>query len=638
MIEVLIMIAIFTAILKYVEKPIIEDIKNSKTSDEAIKNRKRLKKCRYSLLLVFLVLYLGGSIYLNYILDPEWYKDPNSYKGIILAFIWSIIELSKKTAHSPLCKVSTISKSDVLRSGGDYIIYLRGFENDNYDSVEKLRNQKSFSVFSEYHFIKEVSNYLPVYAVGMTKEIECPRGAERLYLSDSTWKEDVRELMEKAKLIVILVDDKVNCLWEIEQARSMLTKTIFVVDDVSKHNKALDYLKNVITLPKIDNSQSYYYLDNDNWIIKGYTNSIDSYKTITKDVIPNKTDSQKGYYPSWRKKVGIGFLIFIIAFVIGVAIGFALQIPAPGIMIFMTIPLGFIVYKIIINNKSNLQITTGNTFKDNFRTLPKSLKFIFTFSAIIHILLILSLFRSDLFVSDPSNLFYDTIYVIITLIAVILLQACLIGRNLTALCVLTFFPFVQIPYAIVASNASLCCGLSGIINCFVCGMMIQKYYNGYVVPRTMNIKSATSLFSITALTTVFILLGIMPYLAGFSNDTQRQYYKYMSGLHELIDAEKWDDSYNYKSIADDYADIEDDYYKKDYFVLNKDKAACYYLKTLNSDDVYEKDDIYLYLARYYKEIRQTEESQNWYRKYLELLNDGYEYLEFESEAKKEIHE
>ena len=203
---------------------------------------------------------------------------------------------------------------------------------------------------------------------------------------------------------------------------------------------------------------------------------------------------------------------------------------------------------------------------------------------------------------------------------------------------MTFFPFVQIPYAIVASNASLCCGLSGIINCFVCGMMIQKYYNGYVVPRTMNIKSAISMFSITALTTVFILLGIIPYLAGISNDTQRQYYKYMSGLHELIDAEKWDDSYNYKSIADDYADIEDDYYKKDYFVLNKDKAACYYLKTLNSDDVYEKDDIYLYLARYYKEIKQTEESQNWYRKYLELLNDGYEYLEFESEAKKEIHE
>lgn len=84
----------------------------------------------------------------------------------------------------------------------DYALFLRGFEKDSYLYDIRLRAKRQFESFSEYFFVNYANKYIKTYAVGMTKEIEPAVGANRIYLADESWREDVVDLMEKAKLIL----------------------------------------------------------------------------------------------------------------------------------------------------------------------------------------------------------------------------------------------------------------------------------------------------------------------------------------------------------------------------------------------------------------------------------------------------
>jgi hypothetical protein len=85
----------------------------------------------------------------------------------------------------------------------------------------------------------------------MTKEIESPRGALRVYLSDSNWKEDVYDLMHNAQKIYILVNDRNSCIWEIEQSIEMIDKTVYIVDDLQKYDNVRLRISNPVLLPEI---------------------------------------------------------------------------------------------------------------------------------------------------------------------------------------------------------------------------------------------------------------------------------------------------------------------------------------------------------------------------------------------------
>ncbi len=89
-------------------------------------------------------------------------------------------------------------------------------------------------------------------------------GAVRVYVNNQTWKEDVKELMEKANTTFILVNDRTSCIWEIEQSSSLLGKTIFIIDDKRKYINVCLSLNNIANLPEIPD----YYKDTEHLILR----------------------------------------------------------------------------------------------------------------------------------------------------------------------------------------------------------------------------------------------------------------------------------------------------------------------------------------------------------------------------------
>ncbi len=118
----------------------------------------------------------------------------------------------------------------------DFALYLRGFSFDNYGITYKslTRKPEKNGSFSEARFISILKQFLPVYAVGMTKELCAPIGAKRIYLNDKEWEAEVEMLMQKARLIVILLNDTESCIWEIARSAAFQKKTVFILDDADK--------------------------------------------------------------------------------------------------------------------------------------------------------------------------------------------------------------------------------------------------------------------------------------------------------------------------------------------------------------------------------------------------------------------
>lgn len=114
-----------------------------------------------------------------------------------------------------------------------FILYLRGFAYDNYSATEKElnKNVKDYITFSEGHFMFILQQYLPVYTVGMTKELHSPLGAKRIYLNDNEWQNDIQDLIERATLVVILLNDSSSCILEIEKCVPYKNKTVFISDN-----------------------------------------------------------------------------------------------------------------------------------------------------------------------------------------------------------------------------------------------------------------------------------------------------------------------------------------------------------------------------------------------------------------------
>jgi len=142
-------------------------------------------------------------------------------------FGWSAIILSINFPVSALRPLQLKDKH--------FVLYLRGFCRDNYNETTKdLQKTSKSESFSEGRFIYLLKQYIPVYAVGMTKELEAPHGAIRVYLNDSNWEQEVESLMSKATLIVILLNDSDSCIWEIIHAKPYREKTVYICDNQDK--------------------------------------------------------------------------------------------------------------------------------------------------------------------------------------------------------------------------------------------------------------------------------------------------------------------------------------------------------------------------------------------------------------------
>lgn len=251
MLLALIIVVIYTVILKIIEDPIIEQIQVGGDFDEILYLRKKLIKLRKRSLVIILILCF--ALYLIQVIGYkiDWY-DLEAIGSFFMSIFSCYVIVRKKKNHNPLSVMSDLSKDDVLTSKKDYILFLRGFEQDDYTPKAQINEwERSFRNFSEFHFTSTLKQSINVYAVGMTKEVEAPTGADRVYLSDKDWKQDVLDLMVNARLIVVLVDDRESCIWEIERSIDMLNKTLFIVDDAEKYSNILMSMGDKIAFPQM---------------------------------------------------------------------------------------------------------------------------------------------------------------------------------------------------------------------------------------------------------------------------------------------------------------------------------------------------------------------------------------------------
>lgn len=280
-----IVVVLYPFIIKLVEKNNVELLNETIDANDAIKIRKKIKRNRVIILILMLILYSIFEIVFAAIMTN--FEDPQNVVDLIrnvgLTGVAMFVYLIKqKGAIKAVGNISTFSKHDFLEQNNKYCLFLRGFEQDDY-SHDPIVSEKTYNSFSEYEFTSLVMQNIPICAVGMTKEVNSPRGATRVYLNDDSWQNDVLELMEKSQAIYILVNDRKSCIWEIEQSFKMLAKTVYIIDDIQKYENVRQQFTHKISFPKVPTDQKsdkdiyvMSYLKED-FDVKSYPNNIEGY-------------------------------------------------------------------------------------------------------------------------------------------------------------------------------------------------------------------------------------------------------------------------------------------------------------------------------------------------------------------------
>lgn len=233
-------IAIYALLQRvFIDNPMALRIRQASSTNEANRLRHMLKTRRrgffWSLAIPYVIVFFVWCT--GYSVDPV--SIVNGIGSLIVAYIIVVRQnlIKGKKYESLMGNISTWDKTNYLSEHKRYALFLRGFANDDYSKAEVLSKQCGSERFSEHLFMRILSPSIPVCAVGMTKESDSPIGAVRVYVDDETWKQDVRELMESAEKLYILVEDRSSCVWEIVQSADMLDKTIFLSDDRAKYDR-----------------------------------------------------------------------------------------------------------------------------------------------------------------------------------------------------------------------------------------------------------------------------------------------------------------------------------------------------------------------------------------------------------------
>lgn len=314
----LIVAVLYPFVIKLMEKNDIQLLNETTDANISIEIRKKLKRNRIIMLILMLILYAIFEVVTTIVITN--FEDPqnvgNLIRNIGLTGVAMYIYLRKQNAAiKAVGNISTATKHDFLEQNNKYCLFLRGFEQDDYGH-DPVVSEKTYDSFSEYEFTSLVMQNIPICAVGMTKEVNSPRGATRVYLNDDSWQNDVLELMEKSQAIYILVNDRKSCIWEIEQSFKMLEKIVYIIDDIQKYENVRQQLAHIISLPKIPNLQKSYknifvmtYL-NEDFEIKSYKNNVEGYSLAL------GTESEEIKNKKKTKKIARGCLITYVSLMI----------------------------------------------------------------------------------------------------------------------------------------------------------------------------------------------------------------------------------------------------------------------------------------------------------------------------------
>lgn len=315
MIDIIVFFLIFLCLQELlIDIPARKSIKKSNGAEAAISIRDAVRTKRRYLFFISILCFYAYSLCSLFVFSGKDFSLRDSvyecFKLIVadaIVLFWYFVSMRATMRH--LGKISTFSKESFLNNYSRFVLYLRGFEDDDYSKKHHFKRKG----FSEYQMVRLLKTRIQVCAVGMTKELDSPDGAIRVYVNDNSWKNDVRDLMDKSESIFILVNDRPSCLWEIEQSAELKNKTVYLVDNIVRYLGVQAKLSNVLDLPALPYNTnklvnySVSYVDGQ-YVVNSFSNTIEGYSSVI------GVDAKRlAYKDNLRTRIIYGWIIVFIS-------------------------------------------------------------------------------------------------------------------------------------------------------------------------------------------------------------------------------------------------------------------------------------------------------------------------------------
>lgn len=222
-------------LLNQTQKETKEDIDKLARVDAhaAVLARARLKKKRRLLMNMFYILemLLTGALAIGLIVllvIGEIDDHPLNIISIVISSIIlavcsleAFVSLFQRTGN-----ISVLETSDVINCSTPYALYLRSFASD-----QRRR------VFKEEDIVQTLlDKQVVTFAVGLPEEVDASPGAQRVYVNNDTWKEEVSMMMNHATYLFLRICDTEPCLWEVLQAMSLNKELYIIIDNVEEYS------------------------------------------------------------------------------------------------------------------------------------------------------------------------------------------------------------------------------------------------------------------------------------------------------------------------------------------------------------------------------------------------------------------
>lgn len=284
-----------TIYVQFLSAYFFKKISKSNSASESCRYRNAYKRLLIVEKLFFLIFAFIGTICIfEFVTHDLLHLDtPDVLSGyfsslvfwyiFILIWFYYIVLMLTNSSYSPYEIITSMTNKDVEKN---YVLFLRGFGNDNYLSASYQEKSKKKDRFSEHHFMRRLSLILNAYAVGRPEELRNPSGAKRVYLDNVSWQSDIKELMYNAKCVIILVNDKPNCVWEIAQSEKIKSKVVYIVNSKDKYTEVCRQLPQFNVLGFVPSEEHFfiYYDQNGKIACQQYENTGSSYWEIIKIV------------------------------------------------------------------------------------------------------------------------------------------------------------------------------------------------------------------------------------------------------------------------------------------------------------------------------------------------------------------
>lgn len=167
-----------------------------------------------------------------------------------------------------------------------FCLYLRSFNSDN-NKEEKL-------------ICKVAKRLYSVYAIGDPNKMLQPNGADRIYVTDDSWKEVVRDMSMRSKLILLRIGQTDGTEWELFNIleSNLIDKVIFIAYSEEDYNYLISQLSivtsNNMTLNFNNKKPIAFFIENDNIIPHTIKNSKDV-EVLLNDYLSKHKELDKEY-------------------------------------------------------------------------------------------------------------------------------------------------------------------------------------------------------------------------------------------------------------------------------------------------------------------------------------------------------